>query len=88
MSFSEPWREIAEIVQRYIACDIRYDVVRPQNLMLLAALRQKVTINLPFFLNPLLHEIIDRIGKAKDTKLVVNHHCLIKLIVSRELNQA
>lgn len=55
---------------------------------LLVALRQKVTINLTLFLNYLLHEIVDRIGKAKDPNSVISHHCLIKLIVSRELNQA
>jgi hypothetical protein len=27
-ALSEPWRELAGVIQRYITCDGRYDVVR------------------------------------------------------------
>ena len=48
-SLGEPWIELARIVQAYITCDGRKDVVRPRHLKLLAVLKQKCTINLPHF---------------------------------------
>jgi hypothetical protein len=45
----EPWRELEGVIQRYITCDGRYNVVRPCHLKLLAALKQRLVINLPFF---------------------------------------
>ena len=83
----EPWTELARIVQSYITCDGRKDVVRPRHLKLLAVLKQKCTINLPAFLNSLLHDIACGIRKAQHADMVVSHHCLIRLIVSYSLTQ-
>jgi len=38
-SFGEPWKDLADIIQRYITSDGRHDVVRPCHLKLLAALK-------------------------------------------------
>jgi len=54
----------------------------------MAALRRKVIVNLPYFLNSLLHEIAIRFKISKDQALVVSHYMLIKLIVVRGLNKA
>ena len=60
-SLEEPWRELASIVQKYITCDERHDVVRPQQIKLLAVLKQKLTVNLSSLLNSLLHDTATRI---------------------------
>jgi hypothetical protein len=78
-ALSEPWRELAGVIQRYITCDGRYDVVRPCHLKLLAALKQRLVINLPFFLNAMLHEVVARTQKAKDPVTIISHHGLVKL---------
>ena len=38
-SLGEPWTELARIVQAYITCDRRKDVVRPRHLKLLVVLK-------------------------------------------------
>ena len=86
-SLGKPWTELARIVQACITCDGRKDVVRPRHLKLLAVLKQKCTINLPAFLNSLLHDISRGIRKARHADTVVSHHCLIRLIVSYSLAQ-
>ena len=86
-SLGEPWTELAKVVQAYITCNGRKDVVRPRHLKLLAVLKQKCTVNLPTFLNSLLHDISRSIRKSQHADMVVSHHCLIRLIISRSLTQ-
>ena len=38
-TLSEPWKELAGVIQRYITCDAQYDVIRPCHLKLLATLK-------------------------------------------------
>jgi len=83
----EPWVELARIVQSYITCDGRKDVVRPCHLKLLAVLRQKCAVNLPAYLIYLLHDIAQSIRKSHHTEMVVSHHGLIRLIVNHSLAQ-
>ena len=54
---------------------------------MLAALKQSLVINLPFFLNAMLHEVVVRTQKSKDLVTIINHHGLVKLIVSKDLSQ-
>ena len=56
-TLGEPWTELEKIVQSYITCERRKDVVRPHHLKILAVLKHKCTVNLPAFLNTLLHDI-------------------------------
>ena len=86
-SLGEPWMELAKVVQAYITCDGRKDVVRPRHLKLLVVLKKKCTVNFPAFLNSLLDDIAHSIRKAWHTDMVVSHHFLIRLIVSRSLTQ-
>jgi hypothetical protein len=86
-TLSEPWKELAGVIQRYITCDGRYDVIHPRHLKLLAALKQWLVINLPFFLNAMLHEVAIRTQKEKDLVTIINHHGLVKMIVNKALSQ-
>jgi hypothetical protein len=61
-------------------------MVIPHHLKLLEVLKQRSVINLPFFLNTMLHEVAERTQKAKDPTNVISHHELLKLIVNRALN--
>ncbi len=65
-SLSEPWHELEKVIQKYITCDGRHDVVRPWNLKLLATLKHKIVINFPFFLNILLHEVASIVRKPRN----------------------
>lgn len=56
-ALGEPWEELARIIQRYITCEGRKDVVRPRHLKLLVVLKEKCSVNLPAFLNSLLHDV-------------------------------
>ena len=56
-ALGEPWVELAKIIQSYITCEGRKDVVRPRHLKLLAILKQKCSVNLPAFLSSLLHDV-------------------------------
>ena len=56
-TLGEPWTELAKIVQSYITCEGRKDVVRPRHLKLLAVLKEKCYVNLPALLNLLLHDV-------------------------------
>ena len=48
-TLGEPWTELAKIVQSYITCEGRKDVVRARHLKLLAVLKGKCfVISLPF----------------------------------------
>ena len=60
-------------------------MVKPRQLKLLVILKQKLSINLLFFLNSLLHDIADKIKRARHLEAIVIHHGLIKLIVSHSL---
>lgn len=55
-TLGEPWAELAIIVQSYITCNGRKDVVRPHHLKLLAVLRQKCVVNLSAYSISLLHD--------------------------------
>jgi hypothetical protein len=85
-ALSKPWRELEGLIHIYIACDERYDVVRPHHLKLLVVLKQSSVINLPFFFNTMLHEVIGRTQKAKYPTNVISHNELAKLIVKMALN--
>jgi hypothetical protein len=80
-------KELAGIIQWYITCDGKYDVIRPRHLKLLASLKQRLVFNLPFFLNSILHEVSLRTQKSKDPITVMSHHRLVKLITNKALNQ-
>jgi hypothetical protein len=63
-------------------------VVRHHHLKLLAVLKQRLVVNLPFFLNSILHEVVGRTQKAKDPGNVISHHGIVKLIEVMALNNA
>ena len=86
-TLSEPWKELAGIVQHYITCNGRYNVIRPCHLKLLTTLKQRLVLNLPFFLHTILHEVALRTQKSKDPVTVISHHRLVKLIVDKALSQ-
>ena len=86
-TLGEPWEELARIIQSYITCDGRKDMVRPRHLKLLVVLKQKCVVNLPAYLNFLLHDVARSIRKSPHVELVVSHHSLIRLIVSYSLAQ-
>ena len=86
-TLGEPWSELAKVVQSYITCEGRKDVVRPRHLKLLAVLKRKCSVNLPALLNTLLHDASQNLKKAQHEDAVVSHHGLIRLIVSHNLAQ-
>jgi hypothetical protein len=54
---------------------------------LLASLKQQLVLNIPFFLNAILHEVALRTQKSKDLVIVISHHILVKLIKNKSLSQ-
>lgn len=86
-TLGEPWVKLARIIQSYITCDGKKDMVRPRHLKLLAVLKQKCTVNFLSFLNFLLHDVARSIRKSCHVESVVSHHGLIKLIVCYSLAQ-
>ena len=78
---------IGKIIQSYITCEGRKDVVRPRHLKLLVVLKQKCSVNLPALLNSLLHDVARSMKKAQHIESVVSHHELIRLIVNHSLTQ-
>lgn len=64
-SLGEQWIELARIVQRYITCDGRKDVVRLHHLKLLVVLNHKFFVNLPAYLKFLLHDAAQSIKKSR-----------------------
>jgi hypothetical protein len=62
-------------------------VVQSCHLKLLATLKQRLVINLPFFLNAMLQEIAARTQKAKYRVTIISHHGLVKLVVNKALSQ-
>ena len=84
-TLGEPWSELAKVVQSYITCEGRKDVVRPRHLKLLAVLKGKCAVNLPALLNSLLHDTSRSLKKAHHEDAVVSHHGLIHLIVTYSL---
>jgi len=63
------------------------DMVKPLQLKLLAILKQKITVNFPFYLNYVLQDIPHQVKKEKVPHLVIGLHGLIKLIIIHELAQ-
>ena len=84
-TLGEPWSELAKVVQSYITCEGRKDVVRPRHLKLLAVLKGKCAVNLLALLNSLLHDTSRSLKKAHHEDAVVSHHGLIRLIVTYSL---
>lgn len=62
-------------------------MVRPHHLKLFLVLKHKCSINLPAYLNFLLHDGTQNIKKSRHIETIVSHHCLIMLIVSYNLAQ-
>jgi hypothetical protein len=86
-TLDKPWRELVGVIQMYITCDGRYEVVWPRHLKFLATLKHRLVINFPFFINSMLHEVVARNQKAKDPVTIISHHGLVKIIVNRALIQ-
>ena len=86
-TLGEPWAELAKIIQSYITCEGKKDVVRPRHLKLLAVLKQKCSVNLPALLNSLLHDVARSMKRTQHIDSVVSHHGLIQLIVNYSLTQ-
>jgi len=76
-TLGEPWVELVRIIQSYITCDDRKDVVRPRHLKLLTVLKKKCAVNLPVFLNSLFHDVPRSMKKSHHLESVVSHHGLI-----------
>jgi hypothetical protein len=83
----EPWKEMAGVIQWYITCDGRYNVIQPLHLKLLVALKQQLILIIHFFLNAILHEVALRTQKSKDHVTIISHHRLVKLITNKSLSQ-
>jgi len=62
-------------------------VLKPQQLEILAILKQIILVNLTFYLNSLLHDVARRVRIPKDPHSVASHHGLIKLIIKNRLAQ-
>jgi hypothetical protein len=62
-------------------------MIHPRHLKLPAALKQQLVINLPFFLNAMLHKVAIRTSKAKYPFIIISHHGLVKIIVNKALSQ-
>lgn len=62
-------------------------MVRPRHLKLLAVLKQKCSVNLPAFLNSLLHDVARSMRKSQHVESVVSNHGMIRLIISHNLAQ-
>jgi len=86
-TLGESWTKLEKVVQSYITCEGRKDVVRPRHLKLLVVLKGKCSVNLPVILNSLLHDASRSLKKAQHEEAVVSHHGLIRLIVSHSLTQ-
>jgi lambda repressor-like predicted transcriptional regulator len=87
-ALNEPWRELEGVIQRYITYDGRYNVVWPLHLKLLATLKHRLVINLPFFLNAMLHEVAAKTQKDKYPVTIISHHGIVlKIILNSSLSQ-
>jgi hypothetical protein len=53
----------------------------------MAYLKQRLVLNLPFFLNTILHEVSLRTQKSKDPVTVISHHRLVKMITNKAFSQ-
>lgn len=62
-------------------------MVKPRQLKLLAILKQKITVDLPFYFNFVLHHVARWIKKENEPHKIINHHGLIKLIIIHGLAQ-
>lgn len=62
-------------------------MVKPRQLKLLTILKQKITVNLPFYLNYVLHDVSCQVRKENDPHTTISHHGLIKLIIVHGLAQ-
>jgi hypothetical protein len=86
-TLSESWKELVGIFQlvHHLRWTIRCNLTSP--FKLLAALKQRLVLNLPFFLHTILHEVALRTQRSKDLVTVISHHRLVKLIVDKALSQ-
>jgi hypothetical protein len=53
----------------------------------MAYLKQRLVLNLPFFMNTILHEVSLRTQKSKDPVTVISHHRLVKMITNKAFSQ-
>jgi hypothetical protein len=53
----------------------------------MASLKHQLVLNLPFFMNAILHEVSLRTQKSMDPITVISHHRLVKLITNKALSQ-
>jgi hypothetical protein len=54
---------------------------------LLSSLKKRLVLNLPFFLNAILHEVALRTQKSKDPITFISHQRLVKLITNKAPSQ-
>jgi hypothetical protein len=81
-----PWDELAYLIQKFITCEGRFNIIYLYHIKLLQHLRGDCEINLPYFLLQSLSKMARTVQKQDRNTGRSLYHCgLIKMIVKNEL---
>ena len=82
------WKIPLEMIQNYITCDGRYDIVLKFHLKFLMHINGAIQVNLPFYLLKSLQKMISKVqGHPEHTARSVYHQGLIKLLILSQLHK-
>jgi hypothetical protein len=81
-----PWDELAYLIQKFITCEGRFNIIYLYHIKLLQHLRGDCEINMPYFLLQSLSKMAKTVQKQdRNTRRSLYHCGLIKMIVKNEL---
>jgi hypothetical protein len=81
-----PWDELAYLIQKFITCEGRFNIIYLYHIKLLQHLRGDCEINMPYFLLQSLSKMAKTVQKqGRNTGRSLYHCGLIKMIVKNEL---
>jgi hypothetical protein len=84
-SLPQPWDMVVVFLNKYITYEGRYKIVYTYDFVMLSHLHHGSLINMPYYMLEYLPNMTHYVKQSRFPQGSVTHHCLIKLIVLRDL---
>ena len=82
------WRDVLNIIQRYIMCEGRFATVSRYHLTFLLHLNDESKLNMPYYLVKSIEKMVTWVRNHHDhTNHSLFHHVLIKILITIELKK-
>lgn len=84
----EVWRDIMQIIQRYVTCEGRFATIYIYHMRFLQHVLGIKRLNLPYYFLKSLSKMATRVKNHPEASShIIFHHGLVKLLITKELEK-